>query len=85
MLIPANPLLYNSISRAQRAQHHAFRGTNFAAAKGTETEYARQGGQYVSSMSEVDPKFRDVKQEAIDAEKRKASELKRKKKKKNLL
>jgi len=85
MLIPANPLLYNSISRIQRARHHAFKGSNFAAAEGTSSEYARVGGQYVSSIEEVNPNLRDYKQEEIDKQKRKAAEEKRKKKNSLLL
>jgi len=84
-MIPANPLLYNSISRAERARHHAFRGNNFAAAKGIEEEYARMGGQFVQSINDVDPKLRDYRQEEIDRQKRKAAQEKRKKKNSLLL
>lgn len=84
-MYPANPLLYNSISKRQRAQHHAWKGSNFAAAEGINQEYARLGGQYVSSITEVDPKLRDYAQEEIDKKKRKAAEEKRKKKNSLLL
>lgn len=83
MLVPANPLLYNSIKRMQQAIHHAKPGqTNFAANEGIGEMYM---GGYVASKDQVDPKFRDLKQEEKDKEKRKAYELKREKKKKNLL
>jgi len=67
----------------QQAIHHAKPGqTNFAANEGIGKLYM---GGFVSSKEEVDPKLRDYKQEEKDREKRKASDLKRKKKKSNLL
>lgn len=84
MLVPKNPLLYNSILRMEKAKHHAAKGTNFAISKEMPGMYLG-GFVNVNSMDEIDPKFRDYKKEGEDKEKRKASELKREKKKKNLL
>ncbi|CAB4153206.1 hypothetical protein UFOVP621_50 [uncultured Caudovirales phage] len=84
MIVPKNPLLYNSILRMEKAKHHAVNGTNFAVSKDMPSMYLG-GFVNVSSMDELDPKLRDYKEEEKDKEKRKAAELKRDKKKKNLL
>ena len=86
--LPANPKLWNSLREQARAKfpHSGSSGAlPFPAAKWLSEEYARQGGQYVSSKRDIDPKLRDYDQEAEDAKKRKEQELKRKKKKANLL
>ena len=70
-------MLYNSISRIQRAMHHATRGNNFAAAKGIQQQYASEGGQFVESKNDVDPRFRDTIKEEEDAKKRKEKEKKK--------
>ena len=71
-MYPANPLLYDSISRIQRAIHHAAPNkNNYAAAKGIQEMYTQEGGQYVDSKDQVDPKLRDVAKEKEDAKKRK--------------
>ena len=76
-MYPANPMLYNAISRIQRAMHHETRGNNFAAAKGIQQEYANEGGQFVNSKADVDPRFRDRIKEEQDAKKRKEKEKKK--------
>jgi hypothetical protein len=76
-MFPANPLLYDTVSRMQRAMHHATRGNNFAAAKGIQKQYADMGGQYVESKNDVDPRFRDTIKEEEDAKKRKEKQKKK--------
>ena len=86
--IPGNPKLWDSLRSQARAKfpHSGLNGPlPFPAAKWLRDEYNRQGGQYVDSKEQIDPKLRDYKQEAEDSKKRKISELKRKKKKANLL
>jgi hypothetical protein len=80
--VPANPKLWNSLSRQAKAKYPSQRtkGLTFAAAKWLREEYQREGGSYVSSKTEVDPKARDYQQEKLDKIKRQKAEVKRKKK-----
>jgi hypothetical protein len=48
-------------------------------------QYTSQGGSWVGSMDQVDPKLRDVKTENIKKEKAKVSRIKRIKKEEGLL
>jgi hypothetical protein len=59
---------------------HKPNGLSFPAAKWFGQEYAREGGGFVDSIKQVDPKLRDFKQEAIVKEKRKEALDKKKKK-----
>jgi hypothetical protein len=86
--IPANPKLWNSLRAQARAKfpHSGLEGTlPYPAAKWLKAEYDRQGGQYVTSKQDINPRLRDNEQDAEDAKKRKIAEEKRKKKKANLL
>jgi len=80
---PSNQQLYDNISKQIRARH----GGKMSRTAGREIaqEYAREGGQYVDSKSQADPKFIDKKKEAEDKKKRKIAEQKRKKKQRGLL
>jgi hypothetical protein len=82
MAQPNNPKLYNMLLQQAKAKFpsHKPNGLSFPAAKWFGQEYAREGGGFVDSIKQVDPKLRDFKQEAIDKEKRQAALEKKKKK-----
>ena len=82
MAQPNNPKLYNMLLQQAKAQFpsHKPNGLSFPAAKWFGQEYAREGGGFVDSIKQVDPKLRDFKQEAIVKEKRKEALDKKKKK-----
>jgi len=82
MAQPNNPKLYNMLLAQAKAKYpsHKTNGLSFPAAKWFGNEYARQGGGFVDSIKEVDPKLRDFKQEEVEKEKRKKA-LEEKKKK----
>jgi len=82
MAQPNNPKLYNMLLAQAKAKYpsHKPNGLSFPAAKWFGNEYARQGGGFVDSIKEVDPKLRDFKQEDIEKEKRKEALEKKKKK-----
>ena len=82
MAQPNNPKLYNMLLQQAKAKFpsHKPNGLSFPAAKWFGQEYAREGGGFVDSIKQVDPKLRDFKQEAIDKEKRQEALEKRKKK-----
>lgn len=82
MAQPSNPKLYNMLLAQAKAKYPSrkLNGLSFPAAKWFGNEYARQGGGFVDSIKEVDPKLRDVKQENIEKEKRKKSDAEKKKK-----
>lgn len=84
---PSNPKLYNMLLQQAKAKFpsHKPNGLSFPAAKWFSQEYAKQGGGYVDSIKQVDPKLRDLKQEEIDREKRKEAAKKRLAKKNNFL
>lgn len=81
--VAANQKLWNSLMKQALTKYppkSPRAHTTFAANRWAAQEYERQGGQWVSSMREVNPKLRDPKKELEDKRKAKASELKRKKK-----
>ena len=82
MAQPNNPKLYNMLLAQAKAKYpsHKPNGLSFPAAKWFGNEYARQGGGFVDSIKEVDPKLRDFKQEEVEKEKRKEALEKKKKK-----
>jgi hypothetical protein len=79
MAQPDNPKLYNALEQQARSKYPSSRtkGLTYAAAKWLSSEYAKNGGSYVDSIKEVDPKKRDYKKEELDKIKRKKSEKKR--------
>jgi hypothetical protein len=82
MAQPNNPQLYNRLLAQAKAKFpsHKPNGLSFPAAKWFGQEYAREGGGFVDSIKQVDPKLRDFKQEAVDKQKRKEALEKKKKK-----
>ena len=82
MAQPNNPKLYNMLLAQAKAKFpsHKPNGLSFPAAKWFGNEYARQGGGFVDSIKQVDPKLRDFKQEEVEKEKRKEALEKKKKK-----
>ena len=84
--VPANPNLWNLLLRQAKAKYPSH-GKNlaFPASKWLRDEYSRQGGKFVGSKREVDPKLRDVKQDQEDSKKRKLAEKKKKEKQKGFL
>lgn len=82
MAQPNNPKLYNMLLAQAKAKYpsHKPNGLSFPAAKWFGNEYARQGGGFVDSIKQVDPKLRDYKQEEVEKEKRKEALEKKKKK-----
>lgn len=61
---PANPKMYNSIVVQAKSKFAKYPSP--AAGHWVHTKYAQMGGKYVSSKKEVDPRFRDYKQEEMD-------------------
>lgn len=80
--VPANPKLWNSLSRQAKAKYPSQRtkGLTYAAAKWLREEYQREGGSYVASKRDIDPKARDYQQEKVDKIKRQKADMARKKK-----
>ena len=86
--VAANQKLWNSLMRQAKAKYPTKRpgaGTNRAANKWASQENARQGGDWVSSIREVDQKVRDPKKELEDKKKAKMSRIKKEKKERNIL
>ena len=84
--VPANPKLWNLLLRQAKAKYPSHsKNLAFPASKWLRDEYSRQGGKFVGSKREVDPKLRDVKQDQEDAKKRKLAEKKKKEKQKGFL
>jgi hypothetical protein len=78
---PANPKLWNLLRSQAKAKYPSHgKNLSFPASKWLRDEYARQGGKFVASKRDVDPKLRDDRQDAEDAKKRKEAEKKRKEK-----
>ena len=76
--VPANPKLWNLLKGQAKAKYPSHgKNLGFPASKWLGDEYARQGGKFVGSKKEVDPKMRDVKQDVEDAKKRKEAEKKK--------
>jgi hypothetical protein len=83
---PANPKLYNSLSEQARTKYpNKGKGLGWAGAKWLKSEYEKQGGTFVISKKLVDPEKRDFQQEKKDAIKRKATDLKKKRKKQGFI
>ena len=84
---PSNPKLYYTLLDQAKAKFpsHKPGALSYPAAKWFGQEYARQGGGYVDSIKQVDPKLRDPKREAIEKAKRQKQEQKRKAKKMNMV
>jgi hypothetical protein len=85
---PGNPKLWNRLKAQAIAKypHQAADGKlSFAAAKWIKEEYIREGGNYVNSINEVDPKNRDFEAEEKTKEKNKKQAKKRAMKKANLV
>lgn len=79
-MFPANPQLWNRLASQAKAKFpHANPkgGFTFPEAKWVKQEYIREGGQFVDSKADVDPKFRDYKKEAEDKKRRKENEKKK--------
>lgn len=79
-MFPANPQLWNRLvsqAKAKFPHSNPRGGVNRAGAKWIKEEYAREGGQYVESKQDVDPKFRDYKKEEADKKRRKENEKKK--------
>jgi hypothetical protein len=86
--VAANQKLWNSLMRQAKAKYPTKRpgaGTNRAANKWASQEYARQGGDWVSSIKEVDPKLRDPKKELEDKKKAKITRIKKEKKERGIV
>lgn len=83
-----NQLMWNSLMRQALAKYpprSPNATTSFAANRWASQQYTTQGGSWVGSMDQVDPKLRDVKTEKIKKEKAKVSRIKRIKKEEGLL
>lgn len=84
---PSNPKLYNMLLSQAKAKYpsHKPNGLSYPAAKWFGQEYARQGGGYVDSIKQVDPKLRDFKEEEKKKVERKKKKLQRARQKNNLI
>ena len=80
MAQPDNPKLYNALGLQAQSKYPAKRTAGISAAAGRwrQNEYLKQGGSFVESIDQVDPKKRDYKQEALDSQKRKKKAVKKK-------
>lgn len=88
MAQPSNPKLWNRLKAQSIAKypHQAADGKlTFAAAKWLRQEYIREGGSFVNSIHEVDPKDRDFEAEAKTKAHDKEQAKKRAMKKSNLV
>ena len=83
-----NQLMWNSLMRQALAKYpprSPNATTSFAANRWASQQYVSQGGSWVATMDQTDPKLRDPKTEAIKKEKAKVSKIKREKKEEGLL
>ena len=80
---PDNPKLWNTLGRQAMAKYPSQRtaGLSGVAGRWRQAQYVEQGGGFVQSIKQVDPKKRDVKQEAVDKSKRQKKAAKNKIKK----
>jgi hypothetical protein len=86
--VAENQKLWTSIMRQAKSKYpprSPMATTSFAANKWASEEYSRQGGQWVSSKSEVPTKFRDLKTEEQKKKKAKIAKVKRDKKNEGLV
>jgi hypothetical protein len=61
---PANPKLWNMQVAQAKARFRVYPSP--AAAHWVHSHYAQLGGRFVNKESEIDPRFRDYTQEAMD-------------------
>jgi hypothetical protein len=84
--VAANQKLYNSIKRQAASKFPPKAGkSNPAANNWVSKQYEQEGGTWVTSIKEVDPKFRDVPAELAKKKKAKIAENIRKKKQSGLV
>jgi hypothetical protein len=62
--LPANPRLWNMYVAQAKAKFRVYPSP--AAAHWVHSRYAQMGGKFVTSKKDIDPRFRDYVQEAID-------------------
>lgn len=86
--VPMNEQLWNSLMRQAKAKYpikNPNAKTSFPINEWVAKEYARQGGQYVESKTQVPPKMRDEKARQETKKKAKISKAKRDKKRAGLI
>ena len=62
--LPANPKLWNMYVAQAKSKFRVYPSP--AAAHWVHVHYSQSGGQFVDSAKEIDPRFRDYVQEAIE-------------------
>lgn len=70
--IPANPKLWNMITTQAKVKFAKYPSP--AAAHWVHSRYVQLGGKFVNSEKEVDPRFRDYAQEAMDKKEKAAKQ-----------
>ena len=86
--VAKNQKLWNSIMRQAKSKYPTRSPnahTNQAANRWASQEYAREGGEWVSSIREVPGNLRDLKTEAVKKKKAKIAKIKRDKKRAGLV
>ena len=86
--VAENQKLWNSLMRQAKAKYppkSPLANTTFAANKWAAQQYESQGGQWVSSKSQVPGNLRDVKTEQEKKKKAKIAKIKRDKKRAGLV
>jgi hypothetical protein len=68
--VPANPRLWNMITTQAKTKFAKYPSP--AAAHWVHSRYLQLGGRFVNSEKDVDPRFRDKAQEAMDKKEEKA-------------
>ena len=68
--VPANPRLWNMITTQAKTKFAKYPSP--AAAHWVHSRYLQLGGRFVDSEKDVDPRFRDRAQEAMDKKEEKA-------------
>ena len=68
--VPANPRLWNMITTQAKTKFAKYPSP--AAAHWVHSRYLQLGGRFVDSEKDVDPRFRDKAQEAMDKKEEKA-------------
>lgn len=79
-MLPANPQLWNRLvsqSKARYPHNNPKGGMTRVEVNWVKDEYDREGGQYVDSKDDIDPRFRDYKKEAEDKKRRKENDKKK--------
>lgn len=62
--LPANPKLWNMMVAQAKARFRVYPSP--AAAHWVHSHYSQLGGKFVDRKSDIDPRFRDYQQEAMD-------------------